>query len=378
MHNSVCPCCSTCTRLQPSGANHLLVLYSVISTLIASLMALLWGMGVTHTQVRAWVHQQGLAVTAGLMKLKSATKCLLVCHALCPPTLLLSFLLRALTRVLHAAARPSLIIPSALSPCHYSLCSLVFPMLQSPPVLTMLQQRGIFPMLLNTIKHARSEMERLGKAVWTVVASMGGTHEWKEAMEMRLRALGVQLEERRRELEEAERRRVAEMKGQVEDRRDLEKAEWMREIEIREMRAQVEERERLLGAELAAVKGELGAHKQSTALQLEEAERRRVAEMRGQVEERERELAAVKGQVTTVKEEVNGVKGEVKAVKGEVTEVKGEVAAMRGEVTIVQGKVNAVRREVKAVQGEVNAVKGEVIAVKGDVTTVQAEGVGGG
>ncbi|CAI5962854.1 unnamed protein product [Closterium sp. NIES-64] len=53
------------------GAFHLLVLYSALATLLA----LLWGMGVTHTQVRAWVHQQGLAVTAGLMKLKSATKC---------------------------------------------------------------------------------------------------------------------------------------------------------------------------------------------------------------------------------------------------------------------------------------------------------------
>ncbi|CAI5460726.1 unnamed protein product [Closterium sp. Yama58-4] len=59
----------------------MLVLYSVISTAIATLMALLWGMGVTHTQVRAWVHQQGLAVTAGLMKLKTASKCLLPHHA---------------------------------------------------------------------------------------------------------------------------------------------------------------------------------------------------------------------------------------------------------------------------------------------------------
>ncbi|CAI5509244.1 unnamed protein product [Closterium sp. Naga37s-1] len=55
------------------GAIHLLVLYFAICTV----GTLLWGMGVTHTQVRAWVHQQGLAVTAGLMKLKSATKCLL-------------------------------------------------------------------------------------------------------------------------------------------------------------------------------------------------------------------------------------------------------------------------------------------------------------
>ncbi|CAI5988939.1 unnamed protein product [Closterium sp. NIES-64] len=59
------------------------MLYSAVSTLFSTLMALLWGMGVTHTQVREWVHQQGLAVTAGLMKLRSASKCLLVCHALC-------------------------------------------------------------------------------------------------------------------------------------------------------------------------------------------------------------------------------------------------------------------------------------------------------
>ncbi|CAI5458042.1 unnamed protein product [Closterium sp. Yama58-4] len=293
-------------RSLPSGANHLLVLYSVISTLIASLMALLWGMGVTHTQVRAWVHQRGLAVTDGLMKLKSATKC----------------------RV-------------------------------SPTVLTMLQQRGIFPLLHNTIEHARTEMERLGKAVGTVVASMGGTHGWKEAMEMRMRVLGVQLEETRRVLEEAERGR---------------------EIEIRGMRAQVEERERELGAVLAAakrevnaVKGELVEHKQSTTLQLEEAERRRVAEMRGQVEERERELGVVKGEVNAVKGEVNAVKGEVNAVKGEVNAVKGEVNAVKGEVNAVKGEVNAVKGEVNAVKGEVNAVKGEVNAVKGEVNAVKGE-----
>ncbi|CAI6009747.1 unnamed protein product [Closterium sp. NIES-65] len=49
--------------------------------------------------------------------------------------------------------------------------------------------------------------------------------------------------------------------------------------------------------EVNAVKGELAEHKQSTALQLEEAERKRVAEMRemrAQVEERERKLAVVK------------------------------------------------------------------------------------
>ncbi|CAI5486398.1 unnamed protein product [Closterium sp. Naga37s-1] len=66
--------------------------------------------------------------------------------------------------------------------------------------------------------------------------------------------------------------------------------------------AVMEERER----ELAAMKQELAEHKQSTKLQFEEAEKRRVAEMRemrGQVEERE-ELVAVRREVAAVKEEL--------------------------------------------------------------------------
>ncbi|CAI5507109.1 unnamed protein product [Closterium sp. Naga37s-1] len=87
--------------------------------------------------------------------------------------------------------------------------------------------------------------------------------------------------------------------------------------------------------ELFTVNAEVAEHKQSTALQLEEVERRRVAEMRemrGQVEERERELAAVKGELAEVKGEVTAVKGEVTAVKGEVTAVKGEVAEQNHRV----------------------------------------------
>ncbi|CAI5476865.1 unnamed protein product [Closterium sp. Yama58-4] len=61
---------------------------------------------------------------------------------------------------------------------------------------------------------------------------MAGTHDLGEVMEMRMRALGVQLEETRRRLDEAERRRV---------------------VETRKSRGQVKERER----ELAAVKGEV-------------------------------------------------------------------------------------------------------------------------
>ncbi|CAI5480691.1 unnamed protein product [Closterium sp. Yama58-4] len=52
--------------------------------------------------------------------------------------------------------------------------------------------------------------------------------------------------------------------------------------------------------ELAALRQELAELKQSTTLQLEEAERIRVAEireMRGQLEEREREVAALKGEL---------------------------------------------------------------------------------
>ncbi|CAI5486380.1 unnamed protein product [Closterium sp. Naga37s-1] len=52
---------------------------------------------------------------------------------------------------------------------------------------------------------------------------------------------------------------------------------------------------------LGEVKGEVAAHKQSTPLQLEEAERGRVAEMRAHVEERERELAAVKRELAEQK-----------------------------------------------------------------------------
>ncbi|CAI5509301.1 unnamed protein product, partial [Closterium sp. Naga37s-1] len=143
------------------------VLYSAITTLIV----VLWWKDVTHMQVRAWVHQQGLA---GVMKLKSASKCF--------------------------------------------------------------EPRGIFSFLRSLMKHASFVMQNLGTDVRTVMASLAGTQELSEAMETRMRAVGVQLEETRRELEEAERRRVAEMM---------------------EMRGQMEERER----ELAALKGEFAEQK---------------------------------------------------------------------------------------------------------------------
>ncbi|CAI5486416.1 unnamed protein product, partial [Closterium sp. Naga37s-1] len=75
-------------------------------------------------------------------------------------------------------------------------------------------KRGFVPLLHIPIKHAC-------EAVGSVIGRMAGTHKLKEAMETRMRALGVQLEETRRELEEAERRRVTEM-------------EWKVEVEIRQ------------------------------------------------------------------------------------------------------------------------------------------------
>ncbi|CAI5940312.1 unnamed protein product [Closterium sp. NIES-65] len=175
-----------------------------------------------------------------------------------------------------------------------------------------------FPLLHNLMKHAYHGMQGVSVSVGAALASMAGTREWKESVEMRMRALGVQLEETRRELaatkgelEKAERRRAVEareMKGQLEERKSgSEETERTGVLEMREMRGWVEERERDMSAELAAVKVELataklelGEHKQSTALQLEEAERRRVAEiseMRRQVEERADKIAVELGVV---------------------------------------------------------------------------------
>ncbi|CAI5940300.1 unnamed protein product [Closterium sp. NIES-65] len=244
-------------------AIHLLVLYSALATL----GSLLWGMGVTHTQVRAWVHQQGLAVTAGLMKLKSASKRLL--------------------------------------------------------------QPGMFSLLHSLRKRAFSGVQKVSEAVGTIAARMAGTAELSEAMEMKMRAFTMQLEETRRELEGAERRRLAEMS---EMRRQVEEKADQMAVELgghkQSTRVQLEERERELAAmqeqvnavrgevttvqgevnavreEVIAAKGEMAEQKQSTTLQFEEAERRRVAEMRGQVEERERELAAVKGELAALRGEL--------------------------------------------------------------------------
>ncbi|CAI5940362.1 unnamed protein product [Closterium sp. NIES-65] len=385
-------------------ANHLHLLYSAITTLTTTLMALLWGMGVTHTQVRAWVHQQGLAVTAGL---KSASKFVLQlpCSSLfflyflvfsqgctCNFSHLISqcFLFNVSCHVHPRAAITPFVLPSLHSCCHHSIRAAI-----TPFVLPSLHlcchhsiRAAIIPFVLPSFHSCCHHsmciraaicrtrvtstmlgwMRRVGEAVATVMASMVGAHEWKEAMEMRVSALGMQLEETRRELAAARReviavkgefaavkdeteagmrglgvqleetgKELAAARGEVaavkeefvavkdeteagirglgvqleETRREVAEVERRRTVEMREMRGQVEERERELTAELAAVKVELATiqgavaeHKQSSALQLEEAERRRVSEMRGQVEERERELAAVKAELAAHKEDM--------------------------------------------------------------------------
>ncbi|CAI5502115.1 unnamed protein product [Closterium sp. Naga37s-1] len=105
-----------------------------------------------------------------------------------------------------------------------------------------------------------------------VMASKAGTHELSEAMEMRVRALGVQLEETKKELaaakgelEEAERRRVANM----------------------------EERDRNLVAvqgEVIAVKGELNAMRGQIHEYIDAMEEQR--ELRGESRKEECEIRA--------------------------------------------------------------------------------------
>ncbi|CAI5486401.1 unnamed protein product, partial [Closterium sp. Naga37s-1] len=203
-----------CRQVLSPGAMHVLVLYFVIATL----GMLVWWMGVTHTQVRAWVHQQGLAVKAGL---RSASKCLVVCHALQPPPLQ------------HSPASfipsPSLtflpFMPSLLFSMHFHI---PLPSLRLLPPATHFTTRPAFSSLpLSCCSHVKPRLLRrltsgimgVGEAVATAIVDMAETHKWKEAMEMRMNLLGVQLEATSRELaatkgelEEAERRRGAEMR----------------------------------------------------------------------------------------------------------------------------------------------------------------------
>ncbi|CAI5940328.1 unnamed protein product [Closterium sp. NIES-65] len=164
-------------------------------------------------------------------------------------------------------------------------------------------------------------------------------------------------------------RGLAPVKGELAEQRDVAER---RELDMREMREELLAELVAVKGELAAVKGEVGEvkgglsevkgglaemrgglaemkgglceHKQSTALQLEEAERRRMAEIkeiRGQVEERERELAVVKRELAALKDamiEQLGIaersrESELRVLLEEVTkkadEMKAELARER-------------------------------------------------
>ncbi|CAI5987809.1 unnamed protein product [Closterium sp. NIES-64] len=384
--------------MQYPGAVDLLVLWSAMATL----MALLWGMGVTPMQVRAWVYNQGLVVTAGLMKLENASKCLVVCRALYLSSTTADFPL--------CQSFLPLFLPSALflshtlfcTLCLHLACSSLLPSLNLSSrlpfiALTMAQPRGIVPLW-----HSPMKCATMGEAAAIVMASTAGAHELKDEMEMRMRVLGVQLEETRREL--------------AATRGELKEAERRQVVEMREMRGQVEERERELIAKLASmngevvtvkgelttVKGELAEHKQSSTFQLEEAERRRVDEMRdmkGQVEERERALIshqdAIAEQVNIAErrraEDLRELRGEVQerkrtlaALKWELDEAERrravEMRELRGQVEERKRGLEEVERrrvaEMREMRGEVEergeemaaelaAVEGELGAVKG-------------
>ncbi|CAI5976396.1 unnamed protein product [Closterium sp. NIES-65] len=211
---------------------------------------------------------------------------------------------------------------------------------------TVLQPRGILPWLHSSMKHVSSRVAKRGNVVITVILRMVGT---QEAMEMRIGALGVLVEETRRALEEADKKNaenlrelrgkvqetrraleeadkknaesLRELRGQVEEtRRALEVADRRKAENLRELRGQVEETRRALeeaGRRKAENLRELRGQVEETRRALEEADKKRVVdkrEMRLQVEDRERELiaklAAVKGALTTESEGVKatGVK----------------------------------------------------------------------
>ncbi|CAI5509520.1 unnamed protein product, partial [Closterium sp. Naga37s-1] len=192
-------------------------------------------------------------------------------------------------------------------------------------------------------KHANSQMERVSGASGSVMASMAGTHELKEAMDLRMRALGVQLEETRKELEEAERRRVSEMgevRGQVEERgEDLaavkgelaavqgELTAMKRELAEHKdaMAEQVEARKESseIREELAALKRDLRRQRDLAKSQIEEVDKRHgeeLIELRGQVEERKRELEKAERRRVEMAAELAAVKGALAGHKDSVIE----------------------------------------------------------
>ncbi|CAI5462130.1 unnamed protein product [Closterium sp. Yama58-4] len=167
-----------------------------------SLVTLLWMMGVSYLQVKAWFCEKNTVATAELWAMSSSTA-----HG-----------------ILHIVHKP--------------MCCF----------------QGMY------------------EAVEVSLGQLLGVHELKEAMEMRMRALGVQLEETRRE-----------------------------------MRGQVEERER----ELAAVKEELAAHKDALDNQLSVELAREKEERRREVQNWPcgmEELAASKGWLN-VEVEINQSEG---------------------------------------------------------------------
>ncbi|CAI5940211.1 unnamed protein product [Closterium sp. NIES-65] len=144
--------------------------------------------------------------------------------------------------------------------------------------------------------------------------------------------------------------------------------------------AVMEERER----ELAAMKQELAEHKQSIKLQFEEAEKRRVAEMRemrGQVEERE-ELVAVRREVAAVKEEhkiaERGRESDLRELKGEAgngeDEFRTELASERDERRDVQ-EVERREADLIGVRGMVEQMERELAAVKGKLAAKKDAGM---
>ncbi|CAI5996788.1 unnamed protein product [Closterium sp. NIES-65] len=265
-------------------ATHLLMAYSAVATL----MALLWGMGVIHTRVRAWVHRQGLAVTAGLMKLTSASKCL---------------------------------VPRGSVP------------LQHSPI---------------------SGMQKVGEVVVSVIGNIAGVHKLKEVIRMRMRALGVQLEETRREFRGQVEEREREL-GAVKEK--LEETEGRQVVEIREMREKVEERER----ELAEVKGELAEHKEAMREQWDVAERRRESILRELREEARKGEEEMRAELAREREER----------RWEVQEVERRRAA---DLMEMSGQMEERERELAAVKGELAEQKDVLVKLYVDLQFRESEG----
>ncbi|CAI6009758.1 unnamed protein product [Closterium sp. NIES-65] len=204
---------------------------------------------------------------------------------------------------------------AVLCSSHLSSSSLLLSIHQSSCLpflaITMLQPCGNFPLLHSPM----SGTERLGKAVGTVVASMAGTQELKDAMEMRMRVM-----------EEAERRQVAQMN---------------------EMRGQMEERERKLIAELAAVKaeligvkGELADHKGAVTEKLDMAERRRAVELRELREEARKGEDEMRADLAREREERRREVQEVERRRAsDLTEMKGQMEEREKEPAAVKDEL---------------------------------------